>query len=120
MSRIAPAFRPPPLSGMMPYDQPGQLVIGEVAALRKTTAAEPRPLREALGFVLAENVIADRDYPPFAGSTRDGYAVRAADIAPGVTLPCAGELKAGDESTAALPPGGCVSIMTGAAIPLGP
>src|SRR2546422_7082170 len=84
MSRIAPAFRPPPLSGMLPYDQARQLVIREVAALRKTTAAETRRLREALGFVLAENVIADRNYPPFDRSTRDGYAVRAADIAPGV------------------------------------
>ncbi len=104
---------------MLPYDQARHLVIREVAALRKTTAAETRPLREALGFVLAENVIADRNYPPFDRSTRDGYAVRVADIAPGVTLPCAGELKAGDESTAALAPGGCVSIMTGAAVPPG-
>src|SRR2546422_5569155 len=55
MSRIAPAFRPPPLSGMLPCDQARQLVIREVAALRKTTAAETRRLREALGFVLAEN-----------------------------------------------------------------
>ncbi len=104
---------------MLSYEQARHLVIREVAALRKTTAAERRPLRDALGFVLAENVAADREYPPFDRSTRDGYAVRAAEIVPGVVLPCAGELKAGDASTSPLLPGTCIQIMTGAAVPPG-
>ncbi len=104
---------------MLSYDQARQLVVREVSALRKTTAAETRGLRESLGHVLAESIAADRDYPPFDRSTRDGYAVRAADVAPDKTLPCAGELKAGDDATTPLEPGTCISIMTGAAVPPG-
>jgi molybdopterin molybdotransferase len=104
---------------MLPYDQARAMVIRRVSNLRKTTAAEKTPLRVALGFVLAEKIIADRAYPPFNRSTRDGYAVRAADASPGAVLPCAGELKAGDRSTKRLPPGACIQIMTGAAVPPG-
>ncbi|HVS75064.1 MAG TPA: gephyrin-like molybdotransferase Glp [Candidatus Acidoferrales bacterium] len=104
---------------MLPYDQARAMVIRRVSALRKTTAAEKKPLRAALGFVLAEKIIADRAYPPFNRSTRDGYALRAADVSPGAVLSCAGELKAGDKSTKRLPPGACIQIMTGAAAPPG-
>ncbi len=104
---------------MLSYDQARDLVIRELSALRKTTPREQKPLRDSLGFVLAENIVADRDYPPFHRSTRDGYAVRAADVSPGATLPCVGELKAGDPSTTPLAPGGCIQIMTGAAVPPG-
>ena len=38
-------------------------------------------LRIALGRVLAENISADRNYPPFNRSTRDGFALRSADAA---------------------------------------
>ena len=44
----------------------------------------------------AQEILTDRDYPPFDRSIRDGYAVRAADTHPGATLRCIGELKAGD------------------------
>lgn len=77
------------------------------------------PIHDALGYILAENLSADRDYPPFHRSTRDGYAVRAAEAQAGASLQCAGELKAGDDSTAALAPNTCIQIMTGAAIPPG-
>ena len=43
-------------------------------------AAEDTPLDEADGRVLAEDVRADRDYPPVTRSIRDGFAVRAADL----------------------------------------
>jgi molybdopterin molybdotransferase len=104
---------------MLTYQEARETVIQRVAALRKTTAAERRPLRAALGCVLAQDIAADRDNPPFDRSTRDGYAVRAAEVSPGGTLPCVGELKAGDNSTKRLKPGTCVQIMTGAAAPLG-
>jgi molybdopterin molybdotransferase len=74
---------------------------------------------DALGFVLAEEVKTDREYPPFNRSTRDGYAVRAAEVAPGATLRCMAEIKAGDTVTDPLAPGTCVQIMTGAAVPAG-
>ena len=50
----------------------------------------------ALGRILAEELIADRNYPPFDRSTRDGFAVRAADAArPGARLRLIGESRAG-------------------------
>ncbi len=102
---------------MLSYEHARQIVIREVAALAKVTAAETLALRDALGHVLAESVLADRDYPPFDRSTRDGYAVRAADAQSGATLPCSGEIKAGDAVTKPLAAGTCVAIMTGAAVP---
>ncbi len=53
-------------------------------------------IEQAFGRILAAPVLADRDYPPFDRSTRDGFAVRAADAqAPGARLECVGELRAG-------------------------
>src|SRR5580700_1805307 len=50
----------------------------------------------ALGRVLAENILADRNYPPFNRSIRDGFAVRSADTAaPGARLRLIGESRAG-------------------------
>ena len=50
----------------------------------------------ALGRVLAENISADRNYPPFNRSTRDGFALRSADAAhPGAKLRLIGESRAG-------------------------
>lgn len=74
---------------------------------------------EALGLVLAQEVKTDREYPPFDRSTRDGYAVRAKEVAAGVRLKCAGEIKAGDTVVEALAAETCVQIMTGAAVPGG-
>jgi len=77
---------------------------------------------QSAGRVLAEPIVADRDFPPFPRATRDGYAVRAADIA---TVPVAlhviGEIKAGaaDGPPLLIGHGQAVSIMTGAAIPSG-
>jgi molybdopterin molybdotransferase len=70
--------------------------------------------------VLAEDVRADRDYPPFARALRDGYALRAADAAaPGARLRCLGQVRAGAPSPLCVAPGTCVEIMTGAALPEG-
>lgn len=50
----------------------------------------------ALGRILAEDILADRNYPPFNRSIRDGFAVRAADTAaPGARLRVVGESRAG-------------------------
>jgi molybdopterin molybdotransferase len=74
----------------------------------------------ACGRVLAEPIAADRDYPPFDRSTRDGFAVRAADAAhAGAVLQCIGEIKAGSGFDKAVGAGQCVQIMTGAAVPRG-
>jgi molybdopterin molybdotransferase len=91
---------------------------------RATTHAGTRPnhkrlVNDALGYVLAEQIRADRDYPPFDRSTRDGYAVRAAELHTNASLNLIGEIKAGDAVTEHLGPGACIQIMTGAAIPPG-
>jgi len=104
---------------MLNFEQARQKVIDEVSKRGGAIARESVGLWEALGRVLAQEICADRDYPPFDRATRDGYAARAAEVKPGGWLRCAGEIKAGEEPGAALSPGTCVQIMTGAAIPGG-
>jgi molybdopterin molybdotransferase len=77
-------------------------------------------LMQGLGRVLAESVKADRDFPPFRRATRDGFAVRADDLASGVTLlRVVGQVRAGDSYDLPLASGEAVEIMTGAAVPVG-
>jgi molybdopterin molybdotransferase len=74
----------------------------------------------ALGRILAENIIADRNYPPFDRSTRDGFAVRAADAPnPGARLRLIGESRAGRAFEGQMEAGSSVQIMTGAPLPRG-
>src|SRR5215469_1778710 len=74
----------------------------------------------ALGRTLAERISADRNYPPFNRSTRDGFALRAADAAePGAKLRLIGESRAGVAFEGVVQRGTCVQIMTGAAVPGG-
>jgi len=84
--------------------------------------SEPVDLLSASGRILAEPIVADRDFPPFPRATRDGYAVRAADVANvPARLEMVGEIKAGDsaKNSFELQPGQTVSIMTGAPLPDG-
>ena len=83
-------------------------------------ATERVELARVLGRVLAEDVVADTDLPPFDRSQMDGYAVRAADVktAP-VTLRIVGESAAGRGWHQQLEEGQAVRIMTGAPIPAG-
>ncbi len=78
-------------------------------------------LLAAAGRILFEPVLADRDLPPFARSTRDGYAVRSSDLSQlPATLEVIGEIKAGeqlDKIPTAVGSGQAVSIMTGAPVP---
>src|SRR5579864_4872760 len=77
-------------------------------------------LMQGLGRILAEPVVADRDFPPFPRATRDGFAVRADDLARGVTLlRVVGQVRAGDSYDLPLASGEAVEIMTGAAVPAG-
>lgn len=79
---------------------------------------------EALGLVLAEDVTAAEDVPPFRNSAMDGYAVRCADTASAsettpVRLTIRGEVPAGRVSWMTLESGSAVRIMTGAPVPPG-
>src|SRR6266545_2658566 len=82
------------------------------------------PLHEALGCVLAEDVTAAEDLPPFANSAMDGFALRAADVAGAgeddpVPLRLAGEVFAGSARLPRVEPGTAVRIMTGGPLPPG-
>jgi molybdopterin molybdotransferase len=96
-------------------------VVEDHASRLSPRARETVDLLHAAGRILAEPVVADRDIPPFARSTRDGYAVRAADLVQlPATLTMIGEIKAGpltDRASLQLNPGEAVSIMTGAPVP---
>ncbi|MGA9592300.1 MAG: hypothetical protein WBS18_04335, partial [Candidatus Acidiferrales bacterium] len=62
----------------------------------------------AIGRVLAEDIPADRNYPSFDRSLRDGFALRAADAAePGACLRLIGESRAGVPFAESVPPGSC-------------
>ena len=75
------------------------------------------PLKEALGRVLAEPVLADADYPKGDRSMMDGYAIRAGD-GPG-EFRLTGEVAAGATKSLALGPGETVRVFTGAVVPEG-
>ncbi|HEY4901186.1 MAG TPA: gephyrin-like molybdotransferase Glp [Terriglobales bacterium] len=87
------------------------------------TEPELTGLLDAVGLVLAEDLLADRDFPPFPRAARDGYAVRAADVqAFPARLRCVGEIKAGatvEDSAVAVGADEAVGIMTGAPVPAG-
>lgn len=96
--------------------------LGEVLTHGRSSgrelAVETVELLAAVGRVLGAAVVADRDQPAFDRSTRDGYAVRAADI--GRALRVVGALRAGESwRGAALAEGEAIEIMTGAPLPAG-
>lgn len=76
-------------------------------------------LHAADGRILAEDVIAPLDLPPFDNSAVDGYAVCLADLDDKPALPVDGRLAAGMPATEALPPATTRRIFTGAALPAG-
>ena len=82
------------------------------------------PLDEALGLVLAEDIQAQEDLPPFANSAMDGFAVRAGDVASAsrehpARLKVVADKPAGSTASCEVVPGTAVRIMTGAELPPG-
>ncbi len=117
---------PPPSSTVLSFEDACRAVEEQAALTRSCALAGPVEqvdLLAAAGRVLAEAVVADRDLPPFPRSTRDGYAVRSADLSPlPATLEVVGEIKAGeqlDKMLSAVGSGQTVAIMTGAPVPAG-
>src|ERR1051326_4980920 len=93
--------------------------VEEIAAQLAKPETESADLLPAPGRVLAEPVIADRHFPPFPRATRDGYAVRSADVARSpAALKIVGEIRAGGpEQQIEIRDGECAEIMTGAPVP---
>jgi molybdopterin molybdotransferase len=101
---------------MLTPAEAAERILQRVPPLR----VETRPLSEALGYALAEAVVADMDLPPFDKSAMDGFAVRAADTAAApVELAIVEEIPAGTAPRRTVGPGQCARIMTGAPIPAG-
>jgi molybdopterin molybdotransferase len=110
--------------------QPEQAILSFEAArsLVEDHASRLRPkgrellgILDAQGRVLAEPIHADRDFPPFPRATRDGYAIRAADLDKlPADLQIIGEIKAGGTPSAlSVESGQAAAIMTGAPVPEG-
>ncbi len=97
-------------------------LVEEHAARLRPRGKELLDLLDSPGRALAEPVAADRNFPPFPRAARDGYALRASDLAQlPASLAVIGEIKAGaaPEEIPALQPGQAASIMTGAPAPPG-
>ncbi|HUQ41383.1 MAG TPA: gephyrin-like molybdotransferase Glp [Candidatus Limnocylindrales bacterium] len=91
-------------------------ILSRIAPLE----AVETPLLDSLGAVLATDVIADRDIPPFRNSAMDGYAVRGADVRDaGARLTVIGAIAAGTTPARSVGPGQAMRIMTGAPMPDG-
>jgi len=105
---------------MLSVEEALERVLGEFHPLEP----ERVPILDALGRVLAEDVHAGVDVPPYANSSMDGYAVQAADTAGASRqAPCRlrviADLAAGYVSEMEVTPGVAIRIMTGAPIPSG-
>ncbi|HEX7289367.1 MAG TPA: gephyrin-like molybdotransferase Glp [Candidatus Angelobacter sp.] len=104
---------------ILSFEQAYETALGYSRALA-APQTEKVALLAANGRVLAEPLLADRDFPPFPRATRDGYALRAADLASlPATLEIIGEIKAGAGFNKRVKSGHAVEIMTGAAVPAG-
>jgi molybdopterin molybdotransferase len=101
---------------LMPVAEALTRVLAEAAPL----PAEPAPLTEAYGRVLAADVTALRTQPPADVSAMDGYAVRAADVATvPVDLKLVGEVAAGHPFEGTVSVGEAARIFTGGVLPPG-
>jgi molybdopterin molybdotransferase len=107
------------MSPILSFEDARHLVEQHAATVRPR-GKELIALLDSQELILAEPVLADRNFPPFPRATRDGYAVQAADL--GIlpaTLQVTGEIRAGAAATFEIQPGQAAAIMTGAPAPVG-
>ncbi len=98
---------------LLPFDE----ALARVLARAQPLETERVEVADACGRVLAEDVVAAVDLPPFPSSAMDGFAVRSADV-PGM-LPVVARIAAGRPATRRLAPGEAMAIATGGAVPGG-
>jgi molybdopterin molybdotransferase len=109
-------------AGVLSFEEACEVVREHCREVLRTgrQLSEEALLLQGLGRVLAEPVVADRDFPPFPRATRDGFAIRAQDLANGTTtLRVVGQVRAGDTYDLPVASGEAIEIMTGAAVPAG-
>ena len=101
---------------MITVEEADKIIFGNI----KTFPAVQIPLQDANGMVLREDLIADRDLPPFNRATMDGIALHFSSWKSGNhTFPIEGIQKAGEDSLALKDESSCIEIMTGAVLPIG-
>lgn len=83
----------------------------------KQKAVKIIPIEEALDTILAEDIVATHNLPPFDNSAMDGYAVKISDSSKNVKV--SHTIFAGDDSKEELSATNAIKIMTGARIPMG-
>ena len=110
-------------SSTLPAFEEARHIVERHASQTRSPETESVNLLSALGRVLAEPLIADRDFPPFRRVMRDGYAVRATDLTDlPAKLEVVGEIKAGasqEEMPTQIRERQAAAIMTGAPAPDG-
>jgi molybdopterin molybdotransferase len=108
-------------SALPSYEQAAAVVAAIAARILRSRPVETETvgLADASGRVLARALRADRDQPPFARSTRDGFACRASEASSHEFLNLAGATRAGQAAGGPLPPHAAWEIMTGAPVPAG-
>jgi len=102
------------MTALPDYDDALRRALESVQPLAKT---ESVPVPAAAGRALAEPVVADRPLPPFNRAQMDGYALRADEVGTVEAWPVVARVAAGMTPDVAVPPGHCVAIATGAALP---
>ncbi|WP_170595264.1 molybdopterin molybdotransferase MoeA [Ruegeria arenilitoris] len=100
---------------MITVEEARQLLFGLVATMPEEQIA----LADAAGRVLMRDVKAERDQPPFAASSMDGYALKSAEVERHAMFKVIGEAAAGQRFTGKVGPGQAVRIFTGAPVPDG-
>jgi molybdenum cofactor synthesis domain-containing protein len=110
-----------PFARTMPLAEARAIMDG---AIRPIERVERITLDDANGRVLGEDVVSQADVPPFARAAMDGYAVRAEDTAGASSdsprvLRCIEQVFTGQLPLAAVGPGQCIEVATGAPMPAG-
>ncbi|MFM8908305.1 MAG: molybdopterin molybdenumtransferase MoeA, partial [Actinomycetota bacterium] len=100
---------------MISLDEARRRVLDGVVPLTPSLIACER----AAGMVVARDVVATENVPPFANTAVDGYAVRSADVSAACELRVIGTLAAGDGTEWSVGAGEALRIMTGAVMPAG-
>lgn len=104
---------------MMSVEEALGRILAEIQALPTTQV----PLSEALGLVLAQDIVAQEDIPPFSNSAMDGFALLSQDSQPRAGQPprlrVTGGVAAGYVANQAVTEGTAMRIMTGAPVPPG-
>jgi molybdenum cofactor synthesis domain-containing protein len=110
-----------PFEGTMPLEEARAIIDRTIAPIARIERVR---VLDASGRVLARDVVADADVPPFSRAAMDGYAVRAADTAGAsrqspAALRCIEQTFTGQVPRQLIGPGECIEVATGAPLPAG-